>query len=522
VGQYRQQQSYPLTVPAPGGGTTTVTVIVTFTANFLDPPAGPGITKYKVDIQPCDVVGTDEFQNTLVGPIRDFVESQIGNARDESGVTAAGGVTTPANELSNQLVDQALKCSPLIGENSDVNDLTSSIGQDGQGSAVLSEANGTTITVSFDNFGTQTWSEKITTTGPQGDVQQIETDNRDGSTTITGFDQTGNQTWQLNQAADGSGSLSSSNGTSVDFTSGQLQEFSRASDGSAVITLASNANGQAQEISLNPDGVVTVSLGEAEAFTAPAGTQVTVNDTQGIVATLPEQNGVTETIALGPNGTLTDTIIDTNAQGDPITVTDQPDPSTGTVAFKSVTDNGQTTQVGSADSTDTDSGLQAALGALTGTSPGGSEGGSDVTDPGDHPPNDPQAPFEANHPSPPDPRDPLVLDLAGAGIKLSSVTQSFAHFDFTGSGFATKTGWITQGEGVLVLNAQPNAPITVNQLVGAQSGDGFADLAALDGNHDGVINASDSAFANLSVWVDADDRPSANVGYDRGCSPAVP
>lgn len=122
------------------------------------------------------------------------------------------------------------------------------------------------------------------------------------------------------------------------------------------------------------------------------------------------------------------------------------------------------------------------------------------------------APFGLSHPSPPDPRDPLVLDLAGVGIKLSSVAQSSAYFDFTGSGSAAKAGWITQGEGLLVLNGNPNAPITVNELVGAQSGDGFADLSALDTDGDGVINASDPRFANLSVWVDANGNGQLDSG----------
>ena len=347
---------------------------------------------------------------------------------------------------------------------------------------------------------------------PEGGPIEIKTDNANGSVTTTGLNQSGNQAWQLDRAADGSGTLSANNGTSVDFTNGEFEGFARAGDGSAVLTLVPNANGAGQQISINPDGAITVSLAGTNEFTAAAGSQVEVNSTQGIVATLPEENGVTQTIALGPNGTLTDTISDTNSQGDPVQVSDQPDPQTGTVGFKSVTDNGQTTQVGSGDTTDTDSGLQAALGALAGTTPGGSEGGSDLTDPGDHPPDDPQAPFAMDHPSPPDPRDPLVLDLAGAGIKLSSVTQSSAHFDFTGSGFATKTGWITPGEGLLVVNGQPNVPITVNELLGAQSGDGFADLAALDGNADGVINASDPAFADLSVWVDANGNGQLDAG----------
>jgi uncharacterized protein YcsI (UPF0317 family) len=337
-----------------------------------------------------------------------------------------------------------------------------------------------------------------------GQAEEIETDNGDGTRTITGYDETGNENWQLAQAADGSGTFVGTNGSAVAFAAGQFAGAERASDGSAVLFLSPNADGVPQQIGIGAlDGAVTVSLGTQTAFTAPVGTQITVDDAQGIVATLPTENGATQTIALGPDGTLTNTLNDTNSQGDPIQVSDEPDPATGTVSFKSVTDNGQTTQVGSGDSADTDGGLQESLAKLAGTNPAADEPGSSVTDPGNHPPNDPQAPFTAEHPSPADPRDPLVLDLVGAGINLSSVTQSSAHFDFTGSGFATKTGWITPGEGLLVLDGNPSAPININELVGAASGDGFADLAALDGDGNGVIDASDPTFARLSVWVDA-------------------
>jgi hypothetical protein len=47
---------------------------------------------------------TGEFQSALVGPIRDFVQAQIGNSRVEAGVDV-GGVLTPADELANQLID---------------------------------------------------------------------------------------------------------------------------------------------------------------------------------------------------------------------------------------------------------------------------------------------------------------------------------------------------------------------------------------------------------------------------------
>ncbi|WP_342724633.1 calcium-binding protein [Bradyrhizobium sp. B097] len=104
---------------------------------------------------------------------------------------------------------------------------------------------------------------------------------------------------------------------------------------------------------------------------------------------------------------------------------------------------------------------------------------------------------------PPNPRDPLVINFGTGDLQLTSLANSQAHFDFTGSGFATQTGWIGANEGILILdNGQGGSTITPDELLGAKSGDGFQDLAALDSNHDGVIDANDAAFSQLKVWTD--------------------
>lgn len=107
-------------------------------------------------------------------------------------------------------------------------------------------------------------------------------------------------------------------------------------------------------------------------------------------------------------------------------------------------------------------------------------------------------------PVPPQPHDPLVLDLTGNGINLTALSGSPAHFDYNGSGIPIQTAWITSGEGFLVLAPADGATVTAADLLGAYSGNGFADLAALDGNGDGVINASDAAYSQLRVWVSTD------------------
>ncbi|MGZ2488363.1 Ca2+-binding RTX toxin-like protein [Rhizobium pisi] len=126
---------------------------------------------------------------------------------------------------------------------------------------------------------------------------------------------------------------------------------------------------------------------------------------------------------------------------------------------------------------------------------------------------DPSAPFGVRHPSLPNPRDPLVLDLSGSGIDLTALTNSSAYFDFTGSGFATQTGWISRNEGLLVLeNGQADSAITADELLGATSGDGFADLAAMDTNAGGVVDANDASFSKLEVWIDADSDGQLDAG----------
>jgi hypothetical protein len=137
----------------------------------------------------------------------------------------------------------------------------------------------------------------------------------------------------------------------------------------------------------------------------------------------------------------------------------------------------------------------------------GSNDGGFGQNPGENQ-DQPEAPFAEDHPSPPNPEDPLVLDLTGGGIQLTSVNGSSAHFDFTGSGFVAQTGWVTPSEGLLVVaNGQGGY-----KLIGAQSGDGMGDLAALDANRDGVIDARDSSFATLGVWIDANGNGTMDPG----------
>ena len=103
---------------------------------------------------------------------------------------------------------------------------------------------------------------------------------------------------------------------------------------------------------------------------------------------------------------------------------------------------------------------------------------------------------------------PLVLDLNGTGITTQNISAG-AQFDLNATGQAVNTGWVTSGEGILVYDPS-NGPITSgSQLFGTatvlpngqKAANGFAALAALDSNGDGVINSSDAGWSNLKVWV---------------------
>jgi hypothetical protein len=93
-------------------------------------------------------------------------------------------------------------------------------------------------------------------------------------------------------------------------------------------------------------------------------------------------------------------------------------------------------------------------------------------------------------------KDPIVLDLAGTGLNLTSLSPTSTLFDYSGDGFASRTAWVGSGTGILVWNPS-GAPVTdQSQLVTS-----ISQLSSFDTNGDGVINQSDSAYQDLKVWV---------------------
>ncbi|MBK7897916.1 MAG: hypothetical protein IPJ99_00315 [Betaproteobacteria bacterium] len=110
-------------------------------------------------------------------------------------------------------------------------------------------------------------------------------------------------------------------------------------------------------------------------------------------------------------------------------------------------------------------------------------------------------------------RDPLALDLDGDGIETVGATGTgVVLFDHDGDGLKTGTGWVKADDGLLVLDRNANGTIDtgaelfgVDTLLanGQKAANGFAALADLDLNHDGVFNSSDAAYTQVHLWQDA-------------------
>ena len=104
------------------------------------------------------------------------------------------------------------------------------------------------------------------------------------------------------------------------------------------------------------------------------------------------------------------------------------------------------------------------------------------------------------------PASPLVFDLDGDGIELTSLDGNTAFFDVDVNGFAEATGWVAPDDGLLALDVDGDGQIDDgSELFGDQTGydHGFLALAAHDTNADGVIDANDAVFSDLLTWQDA-------------------
>ena len=95
--------------------------------------------------------------------------------------------------------------------------------------------------------------------------------------------------------------------------------------------------------------------------------------------------------------------------------------------------------------------------------------------------------------------DPLVMNLSGV---VGDLTEQKYSFDIDSDGTADQISFAGPGSGFLALDRNNDGQINDGgELFGTRSGDGFADLAAFDGDGNNWIDENDAVFDKLRIWM---------------------
>ncbi|WP_415904501.1 hypothetical protein ACMXYW_14345 [Neptuniibacter sp. QD48_55] len=104
-------------------------------------------------------------------------------------------------------------------------------------------------------------------------------------------------------------------------------------------------------------------------------------------------------------------------------------------------------------------------------------------------------------------KDPLVINFSGQDAELSTDT---IEFDIDSDGELDTVHRLDDSSGYIALDKNNNGAIdNGNELFGAQSGNGFKELAAYDDDKNGFIDEGDAIWDQLRIWVQHDDGSSS-------------
>ena len=115
---------------------------------------------------------------------------------------------------------------------------------------------------------------------------------------------------------------------------------------------------------------------------------------------------------------------------------------------------------------------------------------------------------------------PIILDLNGDGVRTQSIDAG-VKFDLFDDGVAISTGWVSGGDGLLVLDRNHDGQIKDGSELfgsatrlsnGEKASDGYAALRELDSNGDGTISSDDAIYGDLRVWVDSNSDGISGAG----------
>ena len=112
--------------------------------------------------------------------------------------------------------------------------------------------------------------------------------------------------------------------------------------------------------------------------------------------------------------------------------------------------------------------------------------------------------------------DPLVISTNGQAVTTTSLANG-TFVDYQNTGFEEQSSWFSPNAGILVDVTNANGTLnngftiigtdTTNQNGNTQGQAGFTQLASMDTNHDGVINASDTDFNQIEILVGSNGQP---------------
>jgi hypothetical protein len=95
-------------------------------------------------------------------------------------------------------------------------------------------------------------------------------------------------------------------------------------------------------------------------------------------------------------------------------------------------------------------------------------------------------------------KDPLVVNLEGSTAQLTSTRFAF---DLDADGAQEEVPLVGGGAGLLGLDSNGNGRIDSGaELFGPTTGDGFAELGALDADANGWVDGADPGYGRLVVW----------------------